>query len=63
VCQQRDPSGLYAAETIKPSGSVPGVSFAYEEPEQADLMLPTHELDVDACVDRVLNLLKERDLI
>jgi bifunctional enzyme CysN/CysC len=63
VCQQRDPSGLYAAESIKPSGNVPGVSFPYEAPEQADLVLPTHELDIEECVDRVLNVLKERTVI
>jgi bifunctional enzyme CysN/CysC len=63
VCQQRDPSGLYAAESLKPTGNVPGVSFPYEAPAQPDLLLPTHELDVDECIDRVLNLMKERELI
>jgi bifunctional enzyme CysN/CysC len=63
VCQARDPSGLYAAESITPSGNVPGVSFPYEEPAQPDLMLPTHELTIDECVERVLNVLKERELI
>src|SRR5690606_17910664 len=60
VCQQRDPSGLYAAEANTPSGNVPGLSFPYEEPAEPDLILPTHELDIDECVDRVLNVLKER---
>ena len=63
VCQRRDPSGLYAAESLKPTGNVPGISFPYEAPAEPDLILPTHELDADECVDRVLNLLKERDLI
>jgi len=61
VCEQRDPSGLYAAERSLPgNGNVPGLSFPYEEPENPDLILPTHELDVDACIDRVMNALKER---
>ncbi len=63
VCQQRDPSGLYAAEAIKPTRNVPGVSFPYEAPSLPDLILPTHEIDVDECVDRVLNLMRERELI
>jgi bifunctional enzyme CysN/CysC len=63
VCQQRDPSGIYAAESINPGGNVPGISFPYEEPAQPDLVLPTHELDIDECIDRVLNLLKERTVI
>jgi bifunctional enzyme CysN/CysC len=60
VCQKRDPSGIYAAEQLKPTGNVPGISFAYEEPANADLILPTHELDVAECIDRVMNVLKEK---
>jgi bifunctional enzyme CysN/CysC len=60
VCQQRDPSGLYAAEQLNPTGNVPGVSFPYEEPENPDLVLPTHELDVNECIDRVMNVLREK---
>ncbi len=63
VCQQRDPSGLYAAESNKPTGNVPGVSFPYQAPTQPDLVLPTHELDIDVCIDRVLDVLKERTVI
>lgn len=63
VCMQRDPSGLYAAEANQLSGNVPGVSFTYEAPEQADLLLPTHELEVKECIDRVMNLLRERLVI
>lgn len=60
VCEQRDPSGLYAAEKLKPSGTVPGVSFPYEEPEMPDLILPTHEVDIDECIERVMNVMREQ---
>ncbi|MDT8397153.1 MAG: sulfate adenylyltransferase subunit CysN [Pseudomonadales bacterium] len=63
VCRQRDPSGIYAAEENVPTNHVPGISFPYDEPESPDLILPTHELSVDECMDRVLNLLKERQVI
>jgi bifunctional enzyme CysN/CysC len=63
ICQQRDPSGLYAAEQLKPTGNVPGISFPYEEPENADLILPTHELDVNECIERVMNYLKEKSVL
>ena len=63
VCKQRDPSGLYAAEENVPTGTVPGVSFDYPEPENPDLVLPTHELDVEECIDRVINVLKEQSII
>ena len=63
VCKQRDPSGLYAAEENIPTGTVPGVSFEYPEPENPDLILPTHELDVEECIERVINVMKEQGVI
>jgi len=63
VCMQRDPSGLYAAEQNVPSGNVPGISFDYPEPERPDLILPTHELDVEECIDRIINVMKEQSVI
>lgn len=63
VCMQRDPSGLYAAEANVESGTVPGVSFPYEDWENPHLILPTHELDVDECIDRLINLLKEQSIL
>lgn len=63
VCKQRDPSGLYAAEENVPTGTVPGVSFEYPEPENADLILPTHELEVEDCIDKIINVLKEQSVI
>jgi bifunctional enzyme CysN/CysC len=62
ICKQRDPSGLYAAESNSESSIVPGVSFPYEAPEQPELILPTHELDESECIARVLNLLRERSV-
>jgi len=63
VCQQRDPSGLYAAAQNRESNDVPGISFPYEAPENPDLVLPTDQMSVDECVDRVMNLLKERSVL
>ncbi|MFA5676955.1 MAG: sulfate adenylyltransferase subunit CysN [Pseudomonas sp.] len=60
VCQARDPSGLYAAGE---EGTIPGVSYPYEVPEDADLVINTAELDLATCVDRVLDLLRERSVI
>jgi len=63
VCKQRDPSGIYAAEENVQTGNVPGVSFEYPEPENPSLILPTHELDVEECIDRVINVMKEQSII
>ncbi|CEA00812.1 bifunctional sulfate adenylyltransferase subunit 1/adenylylsulfate kinase [Pseudomonas saudimassiliensis] len=60
VCQERDPSGLYAAGE---EGTIPGVSYPYEAPEDADLVINTAELDLAASVDKVVELLRERSLI
>lgn len=63
VCKQRDPSGIYAAEENVATGNVPGVSFPYPEPVNPALILPTHELDVEECIDRVINVMKEHSVI
>jgi bifunctional enzyme CysN/CysC len=63
VCKQRDPSGIYAAEANVETGNVPGVSFPYEDWENPNLILPTHELEVDECIDRVINVLKEQSIL
>ena len=60
VCQARDPSGIYAANV---PDTIPGVSYPYEAPTDADLVLDTASLDLDTCVDKVLGLLRERKLI
>ncbi|HFE45754.1 MAG TPA: adenylyl-sulfate kinase [Nannocystis exedens] len=55
ICEQRDPKGLYARAR---SGEIPnftGISAPYERPENPELVLPTAELDVDACVLRVID--------
>lgn len=63
ICKQRDPSGLYAAEANAASSNVPGISFPYDEPENPHLILPTHELSVDECIDRVINVMREMSVI
>jgi bifunctional enzyme CysN/CysC len=63
VCRQRDQEGLYAAADAGDIADFPGVSAPYEEPANADLVLPTHELPVDECVERVMALLGERGLV
>jgi adenylylsulfate kinase-like enzyme len=39
------------------------VSAPYDVPTAPDLVLPTHELDVDACVDRLVRLLESHGII
>lgn len=60
VCRTRDKDGIYEAADRGEMKSVPGISQPYEVPEDADLILPTHEMSVDQCVDALVELLKSR---
>ncbi len=63
TCRQRDPSGLYAAAELSGSADLPGVSFPYDEPENADLVLNTESLSVDKCLSEVVRLMQSRKII
>jgi bifunctional enzyme CysN/CysC len=62
VCEGRDPE-LYARAKSGAIKNFTGVTAPYEEPASADLVLPTHELSVDVCVDRIVELLRAKNLI
>lgn len=55
ICEQRDPKGLYARARSGEIASFTGISAPYEPPENPELVLPTAELDIDACVLRVID--------
>jgi len=63
VCKQRDPSGLYAAEANVKTDTLPGVSFPYEAPEDADLVLATDQASIEECTEKVMDMLREREVI
>lgn len=56
VCRERDPQGLYAAA----GDNIPGESFAYDVPLDADLVIDTQALPVEEGVKQVLELLRSR---
>jgi len=63
VCRQRDQEGLYGAADAGEITNFPGVSAPYEDPTNADLVLGTHELDVNECVERIMTLLGEKKIV
>jgi bifunctional enzyme CysN/CysC len=63
ACRARDTSGAYHLADEGKLAQFPGVSAAYEEPSDADLVLPTHRISVDECVARIVDLLKSRHII
>ncbi len=63
VCRERDTDGHYKMADAGEISRLPGVSAPYDVPTDADLVLPTHELPVDQCVDRIIELLEQRKVI
>jgi bifunctional enzyme CysN/CysC len=63
VCRQRDKSGIYARADAGEIAEVPGVSAPYDVPSSPDLVLPTHELSVKECVDRIVKLLEQKHVL
>lgn len=59
-CREQDSSGIYAAAERGDIDGVPGISFDYEAPVDADLMLDSDTMPIDDCVERIMTLLKER---
>lgn len=59
VCRERDPQGLYAAD----QDNIPGESFPYDVPLNADLVIDTQSQSVEEGVKAVLDLLRSRGAI
>ena len=63
ICRQRDTSGNYEKADRGEIANFPGVTAAYEAPLDPDLLLATDELSVDQCVDKIIELLNQREVI
>ena len=59
ACRQRDPQGLYAAG----GENIPGESFPYDVPGNADLVVDTESLTVNEGAKQVIDLLRQRSAI
>jgi bifunctional enzyme CysN/CysC len=63
VCRQRDTEGMYAQADEGKITDFPGVSAAYDVPQSPDLVLPTHEISVEASVDKIMQLLEAKGIL
>ncbi|MGE3174503.1 MAG: sulfate adenylyltransferase subunit CysN [Planctomycetota bacterium] len=63
VCEQRDPSGVYAAARQGQLRNVTGVDAPYEPPVAPDLVLHTSTEEPAASVARIVELLAQKGLI
>ena len=61
VCMSRDTEGFYNNAEKEGIETIPGLSIDYETPENPELILPTHELDVDTCVETIVKQLELSD--
>ena len=57
VCEQRDTKGLYAKARAGELSDFTGLSSPYEAPESPEVRLPTEQLSVDQCVNRIMAVL------
>ena len=63
VCRDRDQEGLYGAADRGEIPNFPGVSYPYERPAHADLVLDTSKCEPAQCVDELVQLLESRGVI
>ncbi|MCH1521382.1 MAG: sulfate adenylyltransferase subunit CysN [Arenicellales bacterium] len=63
VCRERDTNGMYDLADSGEIQDFPGVTSPYEEPVAADLMLSPHAEALDECVEKILELLRQRGFI
>jgi adenylylsulfate kinase len=59
VCADRDPKGNWALARMGKIKNFTGYSAPYDIPLEPDLVLQTHELSVDECVDRAIEAYEE----
>lgn len=60
ICESRDPKGLYQKARKGEIANFTGISSPYEIPLKAEIHLKTDELDIDSCVNEIINYLKEK---
>jgi adenylyl-sulfate kinase len=59
ICEQRDSKGMYRKARVGEIRNFTGIQDSYEEPEQPQIHLKTHEMTVDECLEKVSNSLND----
>jgi adenylylsulfate kinase len=63
VAEERDPKGLYKKFREGKFKDLTGKDSPYEAPLKPELIIKTHEKDLDKCVQQILDYLKSRKLV
>ena len=58
-CERRDVKGLYKAARAGKIFDFTGISSPYEVPAHPDIVVDTQKMDVEGCVNHILEKLKE----
>jgi adenylylsulfate kinase len=62
VCESRDVKGLYRRARAGEIREFTGISSPYEEPENAELVVDTAGNTLEACVEQVVEFLRQRGI-
>lgn len=63
TCEQRDPKGLYKKARAGEIKLFTGIDSAYEAPVEPELELDSSVLGVDECVDSIIQIMIERNIL
>ena len=63
IAEQRDPKGLYKKARAGEIKDFTGISAPYEEPENAELIVDTGNLNLEESVQVVIDYLKKNEII
>jgi len=59
VCEKRDPKGLYRKARAGEISGFTGISAPYESPSEPALYLDTASMDVEDCVEKLMELIEK----
>jgi len=63
IAEERDPKGLYKKARAGEIKEFTGIDAPYEEPEHAELVIDTSELNIDQSVDVIMTYLHDKGII
>jgi len=62
-CEKRDPKGIYKRVRSGEIKEFTGISAPYEEPENPEIILETDKMNVDECIEKILDYLIDNKFI
>ena len=60
TCEKRDPKGLYKKARAGEISQFTGIDAPYEAPENPELIIPTANVDIEICVNQVIDYIESK---